>query len=142
MDRRYPLTVNPEQLSDLIVASLADLSADGAITLPSVPETVTVERPRQQGHGDYATNVALQLAKRASMPPRDFAGLVAERLGAQDGIAGVEVAGPGQRLGQIDDGDRERRTGAAASNPLVGMELSEALEQALAPLPPDVVEVA
>ena len=87
--------MNPEQLSDLIVASLADLSADGAITLPSVPETVTVERPRQKGHGDYATNVALQLAKQASMPPRDFAGLVAERLGAQDGIAGVEVAGPG-----------------------------------------------
>jgi arginyl-tRNA synthetase len=87
--------VNPEQLSDLIVASLADLSADGAITLPSVPETVTVERPRQKGHGDYATNVALQLAKQAAMPPRDFAGLVAERLGAQDGIAGVEVAGPG-----------------------------------------------
>jgi arginyl-tRNA synthetase len=87
--------VNPEQLSDLIVASLADLSADGAITLSGVPETVTVERPRQKGHGDYATNVALQLAKQAGMAPRDFAGLVAERLAAQDGVAGVEVAGPG-----------------------------------------------
>jgi len=93
--RRYPLTVNPEQLSDLIVASLADLSATGAITLSSVPETVTVERPRQKGHGDYATNVALQLAKQAEMPPRDFAGLVAERLETQDGVAAVEVAGPG-----------------------------------------------
>ena len=58
--------MTPEQLSDLIVASLADLSAEGAITLPAgVPETVTVERPRQKGHGDYATNVALQLAKQA-----------------------------------------------------------------------------
>jgi arginyl-tRNA synthetase len=89
------LTVNPEQLSDLIVASLADLSADGSITLPSVPETVTVERPRQKGHGDYATNAALKLAKQAGMPPRDFAGLVAERLAAQDGVASVDVAGPG-----------------------------------------------
>ena len=88
--------MTPEQLSDLIVASLADLSAGGAITLPTgVPETVTVERPRQKGHGDYATNVALQLAKPAGLLPRDFAGLVAERLGTADGIAGVEVAGPG-----------------------------------------------
>jgi arginyl-tRNA synthetase len=88
--------VTPEQLSDLIVASLAELSASGAIALPAgVPETVTVERPRQKGHGDYATNAALQLAKQAGLPPRDFAGLVAERLGAADGIAGVEVAGPG-----------------------------------------------
>src|SRR3954447_16430632 len=72
--RRYPCRVTPEQLSDLIVASLADLSAGGVITLPTgVPETVTVERPRQKGHGDYATNVALQLAKQAGMPPREFA---------------------------------------------------------------------
>ncbi len=88
--------MTPEQLSDLIVASLTDLSASGAITLPAgVPETVTVERPRQKGHGDYATNVALQLAKQAGQPPRDFAALVADRLGSADGIAGVEVAGPG-----------------------------------------------
>ncbi|HEX3221816.1 MAG TPA: arginine--tRNA ligase [Nocardioides sp.] len=88
--------MTPEQLSDLIVASLAGLAAEGAVTLPGgVPETVTVERPRQKGHGDYATNVALQLAKQAGIAPRDFAGLVAERLAAQDGVAGVDVAGPG-----------------------------------------------
>jgi arginyl-tRNA synthetase len=88
--------VTPEQLSDLIVASLAELSAEGAITLPGgVPETVTVERPRQKGHGDYATNVALQLAKQAGQPPHEFAGLVAARLEADEGVAGVEVAGPG-----------------------------------------------
>jgi arginyl-tRNA synthetase len=94
--RRYPCRVTPAQLSDLIVASLAELSAEGAITLSSgVPESVTVERPRQKGHGDYATNVALQLAKQAGLPPRDLAGLVAERLSACDDIAGAEVAGPG-----------------------------------------------
>jgi arginyl-tRNA synthetase len=88
--------VTPAQLSDLIVASLAELAAEGAVTLPSgVPGTVTVERPRQKGHGDYATNVALQLAKQAGLPPRDFAGLVAERLSSADGIAAVDVAGPG-----------------------------------------------
>jgi arginyl-tRNA synthetase len=88
--------VTPEQLSDLIVASLADLSSQGRIALPGgVPETVAVERPRQKGHGDYATNVALQLAKGAGLSPRDLAVLVADRLGEAPGIAGIEVAGPG-----------------------------------------------
>ncbi len=88
--------MTPQQLSDLIVASLADLSAAGTLTLPAgVPETVTVERPRQKGHGDYATNVALQLAKQAGLPPRDLATAVAARLEQAEGIAGVEVAGPG-----------------------------------------------
>ena len=88
--------MNPEQLSETIVDALAALVADGAITLPDgVPAQVTVERPRQQGHGDYATNVALQLAKKAGTNPRAFAELLAERLRAADGIAEVEVAGPG-----------------------------------------------
>jgi arginyl-tRNA synthetase len=88
--------VTPAQLSDLIVASLAELSAEGAITLPAgVPETATVERPRQKGHGDYATNVALQLSKQAGVAPRDFAAVVAARLQEVEGISDVEVAGPG-----------------------------------------------
>lgn len=88
--------MNPEQLSETIVDALAALVADGAITLPDgVPTQVTVERPRQKGHGDYATNVALQLAKRAGTNPRALAELVAERLRASDGVAEVEVAGPG-----------------------------------------------
>ncbi|WP_374455766.1 arginine--tRNA ligase [Nocardioides sp.] len=88
--------MNPEQLSETIVDALTALVADGAITLPDgVPTQVTVERPRQKGHGDYATNVALQLAKKAGTNPRAFADLVAERLRATDGISDVEVAGPG-----------------------------------------------
>jgi arginyl-tRNA synthetase len=88
--------VNPEQLSETIVDALGALVADGAITLPDgVPTQVTVERPRQKGHGDYATNVALQLAKKAGTNPRALADLVAEKLRAADGISDVEVAGPG-----------------------------------------------
>jgi arginyl-tRNA synthetase len=88
--------VNPEQLSETIVDALSSLVADGAITLPDgVPTQVTVERPRQKGHGDYATNVALQLAKKSGTNPRAFADLVAERLRDASGIAEVEVAGPG-----------------------------------------------
>ena len=88
--------MNPDQLSETIVDVLEALVADGAVTLPDgVPAQVTVERPRQKGHGDYATNVALQLAKKAGTNPRAFADLVAERLRASDGVAEVEVAGPG-----------------------------------------------
>jgi len=88
--------VTPEQLSAAIVDVLTRLVDEGAIALPAgVPATVTVERPRQQGHGDYATNVAMQLAKQAGTNPRAFAELVREPLEATDGVAGVEVAGPG-----------------------------------------------
>src|SRR4029079_15761571 len=60
-----------------------------------VPATVVVERPRNREHGDYATNVALQLAKKAGVPPRDLATLLAAKLAEADGVAGAEIAGPG-----------------------------------------------
>jgi arginyl-tRNA synthetase len=88
--------VNPDQLSETIVDALNAVVAAGAITLPDgVPTRVTVERPRQKGHGDYATNVALQLAKKAGTNPRTFAELLGGALQSFDGIADVEVAGPG-----------------------------------------------
>ena len=88
--------MNPGQLSLTIVDVLEALVADGSVTLPDgVPTTVTVERPRQKGHGDYATNVALQLAKKAGTNPRALAELVSARLAGAEGIAAVEVAGPG-----------------------------------------------
>jgi arginyl-tRNA synthetase len=88
--------VTPEQLSGAIVGVLTALVDDGALSLPDgVPASVTVEQPRQKGHGDYATNVALQLAKKAGTSPRELAQLVAERLEASGGIGAVEVAGPG-----------------------------------------------
>jgi arginyl-tRNA synthetase len=88
--------VTPQQLSTAIVDVLTTLSDEGAITLADgVPSSVTVERPRQKGHGDYATNAALQLAKQAGTNPRALAELVRERLEQADGVAEVEVAGPG-----------------------------------------------
>ena len=81
--------MTPEELSTAIVGVLTTLSDEGALTLPDgVPTTVTVERPRQRDHGDYATNVALQLAKKAGTNPRDLATLVQKRLEEVDGIAG------------------------------------------------------
>jgi arginyl-tRNA synthetase len=88
--------VTPEQLSAAIVDVLAALSDEGALVLPDgVPSAVTIERPRQREHGDYATNVALQLAKKAGMNPRALAELVQDRLMKTEGIAQVDIAGPG-----------------------------------------------
>lgn len=60
-----------------------------------VPEKVLVERPRNRQHGDYASNVALRLARHAGQPPRAVAELLARRLGSVPDVAKVEVAGPG-----------------------------------------------
>lgn len=88
--------MNPEQFSAAVVDVLSALVDEGALDLPDgVPGEVTVERPRQKEHGDYATNVALQLAKKAGTNPRQLGELLASRLREVAGISAVEVAGPG-----------------------------------------------
>ena len=88
--------MTPEHLSATVRDVLAETLATGEVTLPDgVPENVVVERPRNRDHGDYATNVALQLAKSAGTAPRHLAELLATRLRKVDGIDMVEVAGPG-----------------------------------------------
>ena len=68
---------------------------DGATPESIVPATVTVERPRNPEHGDYATNVALQVAKKAGMNPRELAQLLVSGLVANPAIDSAEIAGPG-----------------------------------------------
>ncbi len=88
--------MTPAQLSDAIVAVLTAQVEAGNLSLPDgVPHEVVVERPRNKEHGDYATNVALQLAKKAGMAPRVLAQSMADALAATDGIAKVDIAGPG-----------------------------------------------
>jgi len=87
--------VTPEQLSATVLDALTSLVESGEVRLPALPDEVRVERPKSKEHGDYATNVALQVGKKAGMRPAELAALLAERLRQADGIAGVEVAGPG-----------------------------------------------
>ncbi|EYR63892.1 arginyl-tRNA synthetase [Actinotalea ferrariae CF5-4] len=89
--------MTPAELSEALHAVLTAAVADGAVTLSAddVPSSVAVERPRQREHGDWATNVALQLAKKAGVPPRGLADVLAERLRSVPGVAAVDVAGPG-----------------------------------------------
>ncbi len=97
--------MTPDQLSDVIVGALEALISSDAITLPDgVPAHVLVERPKNRDHGDYATNVALQLGKKAGMNPRDFAQLLADAIAADPGIANAEIAGPGFLNIRLDAG--------------------------------------
>lgn len=54
-----------------------------------------VDRPKSREHGDWATNIALQLGKKAGMAPRDFAQILARRLAEVPGVGAVDIAGPG-----------------------------------------------
>ena len=88
--------VTPEELAAAIRTVLEEASAEGSLALPAseIPDP-RVERPRNRDHGDWSTNVAMQLAKKAGTKPRDLAELLVPRLEALDGVASVEVAGPG-----------------------------------------------
>jgi len=86
--------VTPAELRSAVRAAVAVCVDNGELAV-AVPDDVVVERPKVKEHGDYATSVALQLAKPAGRPPRQVAELIAIRLRAVEGIDTVEVAGPG-----------------------------------------------
>ncbi|WP_392542797.1 arginine--tRNA ligase [Oryzobacter telluris] len=86
--------MTPEQLSVAIRDALQSAVDAGDLAV-SVPAEVRVERPRNRDHGDWSTNIALQLAKGAGIAPRDLAGTLATRLAAVEGVKAVDVAGPG-----------------------------------------------
>jgi arginyl-tRNA synthetase len=89
--------VTPEELSLAISACLKDAVDAGEIALSAsaVPDEVRVERPKNRDHGDWATNIALQLAKQAGTNPREFATVLSARLKSIDGVSAVDIAGPG-----------------------------------------------
>lgn len=89
--------MDPEALSAALLSVVVPLAQERqggdveGLDLADFP----LERPRNRDHGDWASNAALKLAKRFGMPPRDLAAAIAERLREVDGIASVDVAGPG-----------------------------------------------
>jgi len=102
--------VTPADVSAAVVAAIRAAVAAGELAV-EVPDAVTVERPKNRDHGDYASNIALQLAKPAGRPPREVAEIVAAHLRDQPGVASVDVAGPGflnLRLDQAAQGELAR----------------------------------
>ena len=90
----YAPVMTPEDLSVAVRDCVVALQSEGALG-GEAPAEIVIERPKNRDHGDYATPVALTLAKSAGRPPREIATMVAERLRQIPGVADVEVAGPG-----------------------------------------------
>ncbi|SDX68699.1 arginyl-tRNA synthetase [Amycolatopsis xylanica] len=87
--------MTPAALADLVRSSAVQVLAARGIDDAILPEQVTIERPRNPEHGDYATNLAMQVGKKAGMNPREFAVELAAVLAGADGIDAADVAGPG-----------------------------------------------
>ena len=87
--------MTPADLAELLRSTAAAVLVERGLDPAALPAAVTVERPRNPEHGDYATNLALQVAKKVGANPREFAGWLAAALAEAEGIAAAEVAGPG-----------------------------------------------
>jgi arginyl-tRNA synthetase len=87
--------VNPTDLSASVLAVVQGILARRGSTETVTLEDVPLERPRNRDHGDWASNIAMKLAKSLGAAPRDLAQEIATDLAKVDGIAGVDVAGPG-----------------------------------------------
>jgi arginyl-tRNA synthetase len=83
-----------ESLQNLILSSLSSLSEQGAIELDTLPK-VQIERTRDPTHGDFATNIALALAKQVKTSPRQLAQNIIDQLEKSPLVTKVEIAGPG-----------------------------------------------
>ncbi|MGW4481158.1 arginine--tRNA ligase [Rhodococcus triatomae] len=87
--------MTPADLAELLRITAAKVLTEHDLDASVLPATLTVERPRNPEHGDYASNVAMQVGKKAGANPRDLATWIAEALTADAGIESAEVAGPG-----------------------------------------------
>ncbi|MDR3108019.1 MAG: arginine--tRNA ligase [Bifidobacteriaceae bacterium] len=121
--------MTPAELSVALAQALRRAVAESAIPLDpaAIPAQVHVERPRQRAHGDWSTNVALQLAKKASLNPRQFALALVPYILTHDAVAAAEVAGPGFvniTLGKAAAGALAKEIVEAGANYGQGQELT------------------
>jgi arginyl-tRNA synthetase len=82
------------QLLTILQQSVDAVLADAAAP-PQLLQEIQLEAPRNPAHGDFSTNVALVLAKRVNMAPRDLAAAIVEKLNTNELLERVETAGPG-----------------------------------------------
>lgn len=89
--------MNPDQLAAAVLAVVVsaverrDAGGAGELTVADI----ALERPRNRDHGDWATSIALKQSKRVGMPPREFAHELVPGILNIEGVAEVEIAGPG-----------------------------------------------
>ncbi|MGP5929259.1 arginine--tRNA ligase [Corynebacterium glyciniphilum] len=87
--------MTPAELASIITETTRTVLTERDLDPSVAPDLATVERPRNPEHGDYATNIALQTAKKAGTNPRDLGTWLADELSRVEGIEEASIAGPG-----------------------------------------------
>jgi arginyl-tRNA synthetase len=87
--------VTPAELAAIVLSAARAALTERELDPSVLPATTSMERPRNPEHGDYASTLALQVAKKVGIAPRALATAVAERIAQTPGIKAVEIAGPG-----------------------------------------------
>lgn len=82
-------------VSDLIKRALNQLADANVLSRDNIPDTIKVDRCKDAKHGDFASNIAMTLAKQAGLAPRMLAQQVIDALPTNTDITQVEIAGPG-----------------------------------------------
>ncbi|MEY3607072.1 MAG: hypothetical protein RL289_1252 [Actinomycetota bacterium] len=105
--------MTPQELAGHIKAALLSAISSGQLNLSpeDVPTEIVVERPKNLDHGDWATNVAMQVGKKAGLNPRAAAEILQPFMEALAGVEAVEIAGPGfinLRLSAASQGELAR----------------------------------
>ena len=89
--------MTPQELADHIRSAVKSAISTGQLALSEsdIPAEIVVERPKNLDHGDWATNIAMQLGKKAGLNPRAAAEILQPFLSQLPGVDEVEIAGPG-----------------------------------------------
>ncbi|MEV4281248.1 arginine--tRNA ligase [Actinoplanes xinjiangensis] len=95
--------MTPANLADTVLSAARAVFETRGLDVALLPAATTVERPRNPEHGDYASNLALQVGKKAGVVPRELATALAEELRRRAGVEAVEIAGPGFLNIRLDD---------------------------------------
>jgi len=87
--------VNPADLSAALLTVVSGIVTRRGGTAELTVDDVALERPRNRDHGDWASNIAMKLAKSLGANPRELAQEIADAAAELEGVASVDVAGPG-----------------------------------------------
>ena len=83
------------KIRELLAAALEELVQECAVSADSMPDEIPVETPRREGHGDYASGIALALARSTKTQPRQLAEQIRERIRTTEFIRKIDIAGAG-----------------------------------------------
>ena len=87
--------MTPAQLADAVLAAAAAALSDRHLDSSVLPKAAILERPKNPDHGDYASTLAFQIARRTRVPPHELAQAIADKLISAPAIQSAEVAGGG-----------------------------------------------